>query len=1053
MNKNQARWWHNERKKVACDLCPKKCRIAEGERGFCFVRQNVDGQMVLTTYGRSTGFCVDPIEKKPLNHFLPGTAILSFGTAGCNLGCKFCQNWDTSKSKQMEVMCEEAPPEAIVRAAKNCGCRSIAFTYNDPIVWAEYAIDTAIAAHQLDLKTVAVTSGYINPEPRTEFYEHIDAANVDLKAFSEVFYKHLTLGSLKPVLDTLKWLKQSTKVWFEITNLLIPEENDAPQEIEDMCKWILDNLGADVPLHFSAFHPDYKLLDKPRTPHSTLVRAREQALMLGLRYVYLGNVLDRDRQSTYCPNCNSLLIDRDHYELGAYEIRDGKCPQCSASIPGVFENQRGDWGARRMPVRISDYEDDAAFLQASDKSPTENAEKQISHAQQALSEASAAVERLVVEVAGEEALGGISQNRTKTDFSDSEVQRLLAFARTIVQSTVTNNPQIVELDQALAETPAYGVFVTLQRGGLLRACRGHWGDDKVASLGALVHSAAVSTAAMDVRFPSITPEELPFLTLEISLMHDPQILRAKGHERIKAIQIGTHGLVISHPQGRGLLLPHVASENGWNEQIFFERLCAKAGLPNQAWLDDQSEILTFRTRLLISPPSLPELLCEQLHPSVPQQLVDIANYLVRRENIEIKVNASLAEVHQELIGIAIENAAGATASVLLAGVSLIDLVKRVVDSIGRQSAERKLPAAPITRLIILSQPILLRPEDYPARHGTLHRNALMIQHQSQGRVILPSPAVPVDKVAAALSSFKLTAQDWKTKGVQMTAFSVFSISGPAVPESRSRRAVFAGSFYPGEPKRITEALQLFLRESEGQPKLPYRGVILPHAGWRFCGDVIGRVLAGVQVPNLVVVLGPKHTRFGSHWSVSAHDSWSYPHAVIPVDLAAAMRLAEMVPGLALEDDAHREEHSIEVLLPFLHYLNPQVRVIPIAVGHSSYDSLNKLSAGLFELAKEKAEPMLIVASSDMNHFAEDQENQRLDHLALDALCTGKPEQLYKTCSENRISMCGIMPALAMMNTLLQSSGEIKPRVVDYHTSAKTSGDASRVVGYAGVVIE
>lgn len=348
------RYWHSVEngEKIYCDLCPRACVLKDGDRGFCFVRKNEGGQMILTTYGKSTGFCVDPIEKKPLNHFLPGTSVLSFGTAGCNLGCQFCQNWSISKSREIELLSEVARPEDIANAALRLGCRSVAFTYNDPVIWAEYAIDTARACHEVGLKAVAVTAGFITPEARPEFYSHMDAANVDLKAFTETFYQKLTLSHLEPVLDTLKWLKHESDVWFEITNLVIPEENDAFDEIERMCDWIATNLGPDVPLHFTAFHPDFRLTDRPQTPADTLLRAREQALKAGLHYVYTGNIYDVERQSTYCPNCNLRLIERDWYELGAYKLKKDCCSQCGTRIPGVFEAHKGNWGRRRLPVVI-----------------------------------------------------------------------------------------------------------------------------------------------------------------------------------------------------------------------------------------------------------------------------------------------------------------------------------------------------------------------------------------------------------------------------------------------------------------------------------------------------------------------------------------------------------------------------------------------------------------------------------------------------------------------------------------------------------------------------
>ena len=350
------RYWHKlEDGRVQCDLCPRFCKLKEGQRGLCFVRADQGGQIVLTTYGRSSGYCVDPIEKKPLNHFLPGTPILSFGTAGCNLACKFCQNWDISKSREMDTLADEASPETIARAAERLGCRSVAYTYNDPVIFHEYAIDVARACHDRNIKSVAVTAGYVCPEPREEFYRHMDAANVDLKAFTERFYWKLTGGHLQPVLDTLKYLKRETDVWFETTTLLIPGENDSDQELEDMTRWVVDELGSDVPMHFTAFHPDWKMRDKPPTPAETLTRARDIALKNGVRYAYTGNVYDESGGSTYCHECGGKLIGRNWYVLSDWNLtEDGKCRFCGTPCAGVFEAHAGTWGARRQPVRLRD---------------------------------------------------------------------------------------------------------------------------------------------------------------------------------------------------------------------------------------------------------------------------------------------------------------------------------------------------------------------------------------------------------------------------------------------------------------------------------------------------------------------------------------------------------------------------------------------------------------------------------------------------------------------------------------------------------------------------
>jgi len=353
-------WWHldDASGKVVCTLCPRECHIPEGNRGFCFVRANVDHQLVLTTYGRSSGFCIDPIEKKPLSHFLPGTPILSLGTAGCNLGCKYCQNWDISKSRQMDTVASFAGPDDIVAAAKRNNCRSIALTYNDPTIWAEYAIDISKAAKEQGVKTVAVTAAYISPEARKDFYKHIDAANIDLKAFTETFYRKLTQTHLQPVLDTIKWVKDHTDVWIELTNLVIPGENDSPDETKRMCDWIVNELRTDVPVHFTRFHPDFKMQDTPATPHATLINARRIALDAGLKFAYVGNVHDPEHESTYCPQCAQLLIERNWYELGQYHLtgaNGNECRFCGQVIAGVFDpgpDAPGKWGRKRMPVQI-----------------------------------------------------------------------------------------------------------------------------------------------------------------------------------------------------------------------------------------------------------------------------------------------------------------------------------------------------------------------------------------------------------------------------------------------------------------------------------------------------------------------------------------------------------------------------------------------------------------------------------------------------------------------------------------------------------------------------
>jgi pyruvate formate lyase activating enzyme len=354
-----ARYFHAlDDGRLQCDLCPRLCRLRDGQRGMCFVRARRGEQMVLTTYGRSSGFCIDPIEKKPLNHFLPGTSVLSFGTAGCNLACRFCQNWSISKSRQVDTLADAASPEAIARAAHELGCASVAFTYNDPVIFLEYAVDVAAACRRLGVKTVAVTAGEISAEPRREMFAAMDAANVDLKAFSDEFYRKVCGGRLEPVLDTLRYLRHETDVWFEITTLLIPGENDSDAELDALTRWVAGELGPDVPIHFTAFHPDWKMRDHPPTPPATLSRARRIALANGLLYPYTGNVRDEAGGRTVCAGCGAVVIGRDGYRLTAWNLDDaGRCRGCGAPLPGRFDGPPGGpsgiWGPRRQPVQIA----------------------------------------------------------------------------------------------------------------------------------------------------------------------------------------------------------------------------------------------------------------------------------------------------------------------------------------------------------------------------------------------------------------------------------------------------------------------------------------------------------------------------------------------------------------------------------------------------------------------------------------------------------------------------------------------------------------------------
>jgi pyruvate formate lyase activating enzyme len=335
---HEARWWESEPGgKVHCYLCPRHCRIGEGQSGFCYIRANQGGKLYSLGYAHPAALQIDPIEKKPLSHFLPGTRVFSMGTAGCNMGCFFCQNWDISKSRADQVNSTYVPPEDVVSLAIRYGCPSIAFTYNEPTIWGEYVIDICQAAREKGIRTVMVSNGYVTREAFHDIYDYIDAANIDLKAFTENFYGRITLTHLAPVLETLQWLKNETNVWFEITNLIIPTLNDAPAETRALAEWVVEHLGPGVPLHFTAFHPDFKLREKPRTPPETLHAARRTAVAAGLHYVYEGNI-PGDGANTSCPACQTRLVQRSWHQVLENHLREGCCPSCGLAIPGRWSN-------------------------------------------------------------------------------------------------------------------------------------------------------------------------------------------------------------------------------------------------------------------------------------------------------------------------------------------------------------------------------------------------------------------------------------------------------------------------------------------------------------------------------------------------------------------------------------------------------------------------------------------------------------------------------------------------------------------------------------------
>jgi AmmeMemoRadiSam system radical SAM enzyme/AmmeMemoRadiSam system protein B/AmmeMemoRadiSam system protein A len=1042
-------WWHEEpgSGRMVCDLCPRACTLKPGDRGFCFVRENRDGEMVLSTYGKSTGFCIDPIEKKPLNHFYPGTSVLSFGTAGCNLGCKFCQNWSISKSREIEQLSESATPEAIAAAARELGCRSVAFTYNDPVIWAEYAIDTAKACRAAGVKSVAVTAGYITPEARGAFYEYMDAANVDLKGFTEEFYQKLTLSHLQPVLDTLRWLKHETDVWFEITNLIIPEANDDRDDLRRMCDWILTNLGDEVPLHFTAFHPDFRLNDRQHTPAQTLFEAYDIANSLGLKYVYAGNVHAPKHQATYCPSCKKPVIERVGYELPAYRLRDGACEHCGTKIAGRFDRNPGKWGSRRMPVRISQWQKASGAGQGSRDSD--------------LVQISPARPRPSAETA---------KMTVQPDFSSSQDQAILQAAAEILTATVEGRaPQLADPQLAgAADQLVLGAFVTAKRQGKLRGCCGSFG--KPVPLIRAVEHAAQRTATDDPRFPPISREELPFLDLDVWLLSNEQSVAVQGEARADAVEIGKHGLQIARGEQRGLLLPGVATEHQLSAEQFLEHVCLKAGLPPTAWKEADTQLWTFEGHEIQG--RLADLVQRSGLTSVPayspadlQPLVEFArsNLLAAATGAAATFYSPLAKdgsVHGIVLGLLLPSGQllQSTRVTVREELPLQSTLYHLASQLGRNLPRQprlatELASLPLS-LAILTDPSLQGTLAHPDLRGVTPDRALMLLQRDRSVLLFELDLAPEELLqrAAELGKFPEPEQAAVLSlAIASTEPRLTVVQTPQPQEGNAvRPPAHAGSFYPASAIQLAANLDALL---DGPPigKHPWPAVMVPHAGWMYSGQIAAQTLRRVEIPDTVIILSPKHTPRGVDWAVAPHRRWAFPGGDIASDPDLIAELVQAIPGLQPDAAAHAQEHGIEVELPILARLAPDAKVVGIALGSGSFARCQQFAQGLAKVLQSRKGRTLLVISSDMNHFASDAENRRLDALALDCLDRLDAEALYNTCQEKNISMCGLVPAVIVLETLKRLGELSQAERVAYSTSADVSGDTSRVVGYAGML--
>ena len=885
----------------------------------------------------------------------------------------------------------------------------------------------------------------------------MDAANVDLKAFTEDFYYRITYSHLQPVLDTLSWLKHESDVWFEITNLVIPDANDSPDEFRRMCDWILEAVGADVPVHFTAFHPDFRMTDRPNTPHETLIMARQIAVDRGIRFAYVGNVHDVRNQSTWCPNCGELLIERNWHQLGIYRLRGSLCGKCGTKIVGQFDESPGNWGPKRVPIRISDYGSDRQTRQ---------------HTGESL------IQLTTPQVAAELTSSRKSKPmRAKTEspsLSEDQQRAIHHTACEIVAAAVGGRPVRLSDPELLgaANTMVTGTFVTLKRGSHLRGCCGMAGQP-INLLEALLHSAK-RTANDDQRFPPVSATELPFLTLSVSVLFNFQPVDAIGEDRVACVEVGRHGLKIVQGDRSGLLLPVVPVEYGWDSRTFLNRVCRKAGLPDNAWLQPESQLWRFAGTLIDGEfeasliPSGGVLAPLRMSQSDVDTLARFA-----RANIIAQLQGAVPQCFPAGVsdgtveGVAVRMSFGdKDQSVTLSKLqvrgsfplqmTLLELTQNAASLLQRNRVNLQAIDHMTADVIMFTDPAMHATVESPDLRGIdAERRAVMVTESGRTAWHFQRDASAAELVQKASAAAKVGS----SAAAQILSFAASSsasmISNTSVPVPQSgtaiRPAALAGKFYPADADALAKMVDDCLGEIPGV-KEDWPAIMVPHAGLRFSGRVAGQTLKRVTIPDTVLIIGPKHTGQGVEWAVAPHSTWQLPGSTMASDPEFAQLLAERIDGLELDAAAHAQEHSIEVELPLLARLAPSVKVVGITIGGGSLDRCLRFGQQLATVISGMPSPPLLIISSDMNHFATDEENRRLDEIALQAMESLDPALLFETVRANQISMCGVLPAVIVLETLKHLGQLGKTIRTAYATSADTTADKSRVVGYAGMLI-
>ncbi|MEO1996885.1 MAG: AmmeMemoRadiSam system protein B, partial [Planctomycetaceae bacterium] len=829
---------------------------------------------------------------------------------------------------------------------------------------------------------------------------------------------------------------------------------DSLEEIRTLCEWILGHAGPDVPLHFTAFHPDFRMRDRPRTPVETLLAAYDIAKSQGLRHVYVGNVDDQRHQSTYCPNCRGLLIERNWYALGKYHLDGNRCAHCGTVVSGHFASTPGNWGRQRRPVDIADYrsKSEPAAIQQT----TVNSQQPMSGSRQSPETSSA-------------------ESADRPQFSTEQRAALHAFACHVISARTAGSTRPdppPELD-ALKSLPVQGAFVTAKIQGELRACCGTFGP-RVTLCDALIQ-AAWRTAGDDPRFPPIAAMELSQLTIDITLLFEFRVLNSTGMQRIADVEIGRHGLLIQKDQRQGLLLPSVAVEHNLDAEQFLDLVCRKAGLEQTAWKASAARLSTFEGLLWGGPfaagspqpaePPIPHTSLQALVQHALQNLSAVsrgatpnpyATQLVDRAvaGLILTVGRPDQTQAQQFGKLGLRSGLPLQSTLFQLTQSAADWLRShpQTDPVA-STHDASVPKVQLDLCILTDATLHSHRDDFAELHTA--QRGLGFQDASDWAVFFDPGQNATDLVDALRAS-----PGWRSEAAaSVFSVAVSSTSDPlffrqaprAIATGNRRPAAVAGQFYPGDAHELSEAVNQLMTKAESGPVAPWPALMLPHAGYRYSGGLAATTLKRVQIPESVIIIGPKHTRNGVNWAVSPHDAWSLPGREIAADTSLAKLLTDRIPGLQLDAAAHASEHAIEVELPLIAHLAPTARVVGIVIGQADLAECLKLGEQLAEVLRTLPRQPLLVISSDMNHFADDSTTRRLDSLALEALETRDPSRVLSTVRQHQISMCGVLPATIVLETLRQLGQLSVSERTGYATSADASGQRERVVGYAGML--